>query len=65
MIQLKLHQEELKQRFLSKLYAFLNNMKIKTLEFLYKKKLYVEICKDIRSSEYYRGLELATEGKNN
>lgn len=25
--------------------------------------LYVEICKDIRSSEYYRGL--ATEGKNN
>lgn len=38
-------------------------MKIETLEFLYKKNLYVEICKDIRSSEYYRGL--ATEGKNN
>lgn len=37
-------------------------MKIETLEFLYKN-LYVEICKDIRSSEYYRGL--ATEGKNN
>lgn len=38
-------------------------MKIEILEFLYKKNLYVEICKDIRSSEYYIGLVI--EGKNN